>query len=130
MAVSYKNWQTAHKIDHYYLLQIIKYRQKKILLQWYCTEHSNICDEIFRFLYICLQKKLRLWEGLQKMVFLHRTIKFTGHDISRRNNNKAISIKGIVSWDFDIIFMILSYSFDVKLLPLDILFFSILMFSY
>jgi hypothetical protein len=38
--------------------------------------------------------------------------------------------KGIVSWDFDSIFMILSYSFDVKLLPLDILFFSILMFSY
>jgi hypothetical protein len=34
------------------------------------------------------------------------------------------SLKGIVSWDFDSIFMILSYSFDVKLLPLDILFFQ------
>jgi hypothetical protein len=33
-------------------------------------------------------------------------------------------LKGIVSWDFDSIFMILSYSFDVKLLPLDILFFQ------
>jgi hypothetical protein len=41
-----------------------------------------------------------------------------------------MSLKGIVSWDFDSIFMILSYSFDVKLLPLDILFFPILMFSY
>jgi hypothetical protein len=32
--------------------------------------------------------------------------------------------KGIVSWDFDSIFMILSYSLDVKQLPPDILFFK------
>jgi hypothetical protein len=42
---------------------------------------------------------------------------------------KAIAcIKGIDSWDFDGICMILSYSLDVRQLPLDILF-SILMFS-
>jgi hypothetical protein len=41
-----------------------------------------------------------------------------------------LAIKGIVSWDFDGIFMILSYnSLGVRQLPLDILF-SILMFSY
>jgi hypothetical protein len=32
--------------------------------------------------------------------------------------------KGIVSWDFYSIFMVLSYSLDVKELPLDILFFQ------
>jgi hypothetical protein len=33
-------------------------------------------------------------------------------------------LKGIVSWDFDSIFTILSFSLEVKQLPLDILFFQ------
>jgi hypothetical protein len=36
---------------------------------------------------------------------------------------KVRAVKEIVSWDFDSIFMILSFSLDVKQLPLDILFF-------
>jgi hypothetical protein len=40
--------------------------------------------------------------------------------------------KGIVSWDFDGIFMILSFSLDVRQLPLDILFlkFYVIIFKF
>jgi hypothetical protein len=37
---------------------------------------------------------------------------------------QLVWVKGIVLWDFDSIFIILSYSLDVKQLPLDILFFN------
>jgi hypothetical protein len=40
------------------------------------------------------------------------------------------ALKGIVSWDFDGIFMILFYSFYVRQLPLDILFFNFDVFIF
>jgi hypothetical protein len=47
-----------------------------------------------------------------------------GHsrDTAARLNLKTV-LKGIVSWDIDGLFMILSYSFDVGPLPLGLLFF-------
>jgi hypothetical protein len=41
-----------------------------------------------------------------------------------------VSVKGIVSRDFDVIFMVLSYSWDVWQLPLDILFFNFDVFTF
>jgi hypothetical protein len=53
----------------------------------------------------------------QEPVDIHKVISFRNYDF------KSSHVKGIVLRDFDSIFMILSYSLDVKQLPLDILFF-------
>jgi hypothetical protein len=42
----------------------------------------------------------------------------------------GFSFKGIVSWDFDGLFMILSYSLDVRQVPPQILFFKFYLFIF
>jgi hypothetical protein len=50
--------------------------------------------------------------------------------VNPSSEEKLGPLKGIVSWDFDGIFMLLSYSLDVRQLPLNILFFNFDVFIF
>jgi hypothetical protein len=92
--------------------------------------HTGLCTKMYQK-YFLPQQKIRYWYFMfwSKVAFKaqvvgkrHYCISETAH-FKKSSRTRFFTVKGIVSWDFDGIFMILSYSLDVRQLPLDILFY-------